>query len=186
MVGNKKEKAMTNTLDKLSDETTVRKVTEAEAALDDAIANPTKPKPKVVVSETPDYGATLYNKGKDARRTAIEPVRKESGKCEEPECNQPATVELRFHRHGSAANSASVYRGDFCEKHAHSVACLMARFGHRPIDGQERLWVRATPTWTAPPPKVKPGQKAAAAEVVAGAQEVKAEAEKGTSDGHAG
>ena len=164
-------------LDKLPDDETTAKVNEAGAAIDDAITNP---KPKPSVTETPGY---WRGAGKSERRAAIKSGFKPDGVCEEPECSEPSTIELRYHRHGSEVNSTSLFHGSYCERHAKSNARLMARFGHRPTDGQEEYWVRPAPVWKsiAPkPPKQTARQKAAAAEVAAGAEGVKAEAEKET------
>jgi len=170
------------TLNHLSDTETNHKVNEAEAAIDEAIANPKPPK----VSETPDYGRTFASKGKTERQTRIiEGSFKPNGVCEEPECSQPSTIELRYHRHGSEPNSRSLFHGNYCERHAKANARLMARFEHRPIDGQAELWVRPVPTWKVPTPKPKQSAqtKVAAAEVVAEAEQVKTDVEKGDGNG---
>jgi hypothetical protein len=133
------------------------KVDEAASALDLAAANPKPAERKVV--ETPDYGRTIAAKGKDERRTQVSSGFKPKGICEEPECSQPATIELRYRRAGSAVNSKSIFHSDLCAKHAHTNACLLAAFGHRAVEGQEDLWVRTPPAWKVPVPVVKENRR---------------------------
>ena len=94
------------TLDSLSDDKTKAKVEEAGNAIDNAITNP---QPKRSVADTPDFLSTTAANGKSRRRTAIKSGFKPDGVCEEPECSEPSTIELRYHRHGSRVNSASLF-----------------------------------------------------------------------------